>query len=1423
MDNKIKEMIKLVDEDADTFAKRAEMFYKKRPELMKLVEEFYRMYRALAERHDHATRALHQAHRTMAEAFPNQIPLVLTDEPSSSSSDKEEDPCPFEMPPPIHELFADFQKDALSGSLHLNEMSAAGEETTEERTREGLDVQGEQREGSEYKLLENEILRLLIESQELESQIISESVHASRAKTEVQSVKDIPSEVISEKEAAILQCQQSVERMASLEMEISGFQEYIGKLSNEVLMGAEDLNVAQEKCLLLEQANQSLELELKQITKKHEDDNVTRLQNLKQMENLLEKNALLENSLSNAIVELERLREKINTSEDSCGCFCGKISILPSENAALVSQVEATPQNMERHLEKNTSENSPSDVNIELEDLRGKLEGLEKHCQSLHDQNSELLAEKISLVAQVESISKSLENLGSKYAELVNKYLNLEGEKDSTLHQLMELEELSKLERKAHQAAIQSRKSQLNTLENEIFSLQEEIQYREEELEVEQHKLLSAQIEIFILQRCLCDMKEPNMVLSAVHQKHEEMSSDAEDSISQHEQDSLIQEKNVRSSLVNYEKLREGAHLILKALIAEEYGPLDDIEDEVLLQIILHEIRCLLKSLSEAKNEKQHLLSEKSVIHGLVEQFRHHVADLQSEKKVLKKESKMKTEELSVLHGRRHELFKMSEKLGQDIQASNLRQEALKAEVKNLYGRLSDLLEARCSSRRENCSSLKKRLDDMGVKQNTLEEENSIIFEEAMALEYLCLIFRSFGAENALKLQLLKNDTDHLHGARNELAQANGLMVVKSGAQELENTHLKDSVVNLEDCGRHFAVLENDLSACRSACEQLNRRIDSGRNLLIKKDMELLQANQQIQQAEYVTTGLHGGIEGLKLHIDDDGKVVREELEKKISTLIEDYTHKKIENACLHQVNEILNGELDKLQKQVGELRRREEHLTSKLQSGRDEVKCREEEIASLLAQIQSTTINAAIFEERLLELTAACHNLEISAMVQRKVLKEEIDLRNMYVNELKGKLEALERENRELKTHSTAYVTLVMSLWGDVALLEEYILMLPNHISAEMKEIQEVPLVPLQSMKSSQEPIKDDNGIYPMGIQKLRQLHAKVEALQKVVMDAGNLLRKEMFDSDASLEAARKEIECLKSEGTSDDQITKAKHEQNVKDIQLDLVSHSSQYGIGNSVGSCVQRKTGNAKTNVEGFKLRGTAEGDHSNQIETTPLGTTKHYFEHHQIKAMEEGKGKQPICELLDEKELDVDKVELPKKIIMESHKDWNRRVIERLSSDAQRLLVLQASVHGLKANMEKSEEANIHRGFEFDTVKAQLRETEEIILQLIGTSSKLTKKAEGLASSPDNLLEENVETWSTRQRIISEQARRLSERIGRMEVELQKIKYILLKLGEGHSSKGIPKVSLREYLYGRRNSRRHKKAPTCVFLRLKAKHD
>ncbi|CAH8392153.1 unnamed protein product [Eruca vesicaria subsp. sativa] len=52
LDAKTEDMLRVIDEDADSFSARAEMYYKKRPELVAMVQDFHRSHRSLAERYD---------------------------------------------------------------------------------------------------------------------------------------------------------------------------------------------------------------------------------------------------------------------------------------------------------------------------------------------------------------------------------------------------------------------------------------------------------------------------------------------------------------------------------------------------------------------------------------------------------------------------------------------------------------------------------------------------------------------------------------------------------------------------------------------------------------------------------------------------------------------------------------------------------------------------------------------------------------------------------------------------------------------------------------------------------------------------------------------------------------------------------------------------------------------------------------------------------------------------------------------------------------------------------------------------------------------------------------------------------------------------------------------------------------------------
>ncbi|KAK9990971.1 hypothetical protein SO802_025956 [Lithocarpus litseifolius] len=80
MGEKVQIVLKLIEEDGDSFAKRAEMYYKKRPEIIHFVEESYRAYRALAERYDHISTELQNANTTIASVFPEQVEFAMVEE-----------------------------------------------------------------------------------------------------------------------------------------------------------------------------------------------------------------------------------------------------------------------------------------------------------------------------------------------------------------------------------------------------------------------------------------------------------------------------------------------------------------------------------------------------------------------------------------------------------------------------------------------------------------------------------------------------------------------------------------------------------------------------------------------------------------------------------------------------------------------------------------------------------------------------------------------------------------------------------------------------------------------------------------------------------------------------------------------------------------------------------------------------------------------------------------------------------------------------------------------------------------------------------------------------------------------------------------------------------------------------------------------
>ncbi|KAI9107458.1 hypothetical protein K1719_021495 [Acacia pycnantha] len=88
MEEKVVETLKILDDEGDSFAKRAEMYYRKRPEIISFVEESFRAYKSLAEKYDHLSREFQSANRTIASCFPERAQYPL-DEDEDEDEDEE--------------------------------------------------------------------------------------------------------------------------------------------------------------------------------------------------------------------------------------------------------------------------------------------------------------------------------------------------------------------------------------------------------------------------------------------------------------------------------------------------------------------------------------------------------------------------------------------------------------------------------------------------------------------------------------------------------------------------------------------------------------------------------------------------------------------------------------------------------------------------------------------------------------------------------------------------------------------------------------------------------------------------------------------------------------------------------------------------------------------------------------------------------------------------------------------------------------------------------------------------------------------------------------------------------------------------------------------------------------------------------------
>ncbi|KAL1367392.1 hypothetical protein HN51_021457 [Arachis hypogaea] len=1744
MDVKVKQMIKLIEEDADSFARRAEMYYKKRPELMKLVEEFYRAYRALAERYDHATGVIRHAHRTMSEAFPNQVPMMLTDdlpETEPRTPDSRHPSRAFDL----NGANTEDHDSSINktGLKHLNDLSIPREHENfskfpEGNARRGLDFHDSQEDGgglnngshdektralSESERVtktETEILALkkaiakledekeagLLQYQQslerlsnLESEVSSAQENsrklderaskaeaevqalkealkelqaereasllryqeclekisnlennisfaqkdagelnerAAKAETEVESLKQDLARVEAEKEAALVQYQQCLETLSkleerlkeaeenarriteqanaaeheieamkleiaklteekedaalryqqcleiisSLEHKLSCAEEEIRRLHSQINEGIEKLRNSEEKCLLLETSNHTLHSELQSLAqkmgsqneelsekqkelgkiwsclqeerlrfieaetafqtlqdlhaqsqeelrslaadlhgkaeklenvesqkqalqdevhrfneenkilnelkissslsiqnlqdeilklretikkveqevelrvdernalqqeiyclkeelndmnKRHEtlmvevrstgfdpecfgssvkelQDENTKLketvetdkgekaalhEKLEIMEKLLEKNSVLENSLSDLNAELESVRGKVKALEETCESLLAEKSMLLAEKAALFSQLQTTSENLENLSEKNKLlENSLFDVNAELEGLKVKSTTLEDTCKLLDNEKSSVISEKETLLSQWNITQQTLQDLEKQHSELEMQHLELKGERESALKKVEELLVSLYSVREEHSRVTKLSENELAEKESQIHALQEDADLQKKEYEEELDRAMHAQMEIFILQKSIQDLENKNFSLLIESQRLLEASKLSERMISKLETENARKQGDVDSLSEKIRILRIGLLQVLKTLNTDGEHLREDTheEDQMLLNRIHQKLQDVNESFDTVFSESQQVAVENSVLVMFLGEMKQKLENLVTERDALDEEFKIQSKQFLALQIEVQKILEKNQELKLTIYKGEERMEIMTSEIETLRKQVADLEEGNKFLNEENSKvfeekkSLTGRFLDLGEEKSKLEEEMCFVIREIIAQSNISVIYENIIFEKLMQLKELDEDHQKLCSINNDLEERLKLMVGKLEHSELENSHLKDL----------FVKSNVELKLVESVNDQLSCEITNEKELLSRKENELLEAATLFNALLAEKTELHRMVEDLKFKYDEATGILKDQANQilKLSS-DKDRQTEELEHLC--EVNQKLENEMRHLHQQLGETKLREKELSYEVQKGTDEIEEWETQATTLYAELQISSVIETLFEGKVCELSDACENLE------RKNHSKELES-----EQLKERVSQLEGENGRLHGQLAAYVPAVAALTDSVTSLEMQTVTNRKPHDHEESKVQKM-LVDHENTESGQQTSEDRTVVAPDALADLQRRILAIETAVKLINESRHA--SQANEANENRNGAASDLRT----GKSRPDVPVTEIEVLPKDIMLDQISECSSYGIS-------RRDTPEADD-----KMLGLWESANTPNFTDEPGGYNRR-------GATKDSKSKHPSSESLVEKELSVDKLEISRRM-KQAHEEGNKsKVLERLDSDAQKLINLQITIQDLMKKMEITEKSAKGKGVDYDAAKGQLEAAQETVTKLSDANSKLTKNVkEGTLSSGRKDSADLDESGSvSKERGVLEQARRGSEKIGQLQLEVQRLQFLLLKLDGGKENKEkarfmdrSPRVLLRDYLYGgaRNNQQKKKKKGFCACVRPPTKGD
>ena len=450
MDKQVKEMLKLIEDEGDSFAKKAEMYFQRRPLLVNHVENFYRMYRALAERYDNVTGELRKGLALQSQGSG----ISETDSETQSISPSPEPNMEQNTAKPKRKTRA-VGFDVFLGSGGSSDISKKGSDGSSSSSSDSdseVDEASEENGNGISYIMDGRITELEDELQEARQQI--EALEVKNMHCQCEKLEESLKQVSNEKEdlvAAILASKNDNEDLKrDMALTAKHFEAQLVHRDHEIEKCKQEVEQVSEKYFHEKSALES-EIERLQEVVKNFERNLTEVTGEKlQLEAQVKELEQVSNNLDDSSAEIIKLQEIIkdlqarseNDSNDK-GVLEERAMELEQvrrqleDSRAVARELQATIKDLKEDLEKTLQEKAElqnrmkdveqatSDLNSLVASLEGKLTATEAQLEQLHVEKAEasLESEKhlSQLIQAIAHLKTEIELLSSEKAAVENK------------------------------------------------------------------------------------------------------------------------------------------------------------------------------------------------------------------------------------------------------------------------------------------------------------------------------------------------------------------------------------------------------------------------------------------------------------------------------------------------------------------------------------------------------------------------------------------------------------------------------------------------------------------------------------------------------------------------------------------------------------------------------------------------------------------------------------------------------------------------------------------------------------------------------------------------------------------------------------------------------------------------------------------